>query len=174
MAEIPAEAVQAAAKASSLHFEFCDEPRWQDCAECVRVMEQTERGLKAAAPFIAEHALRTATREQHEEMIGRIATDAIKRERPKLLAEVEQATDQAMEKRAAAIAALARAEEHRKFTEWLQADGYPFEWSTETPAPVPPEVLAQVWRDRDPSGSDTTPMEEWTAMVREEGGWNRA
>lgn len=53
MPDIPAEAVRAAAKASSLHFEFCDEPRWQDCAECVRVVERTERGLKAAAPFMA-------------------------------------------------------------------------------------------------------------------------
>ncbi len=65
MPEIPPQAVQAAipqpiidaaAKASSMHYEFCDEPRWQDCAKCVRVVDLTERALKAAAPLLVEQA----------------------------------------------------------------------------------------------------------------------
>jgi hypothetical protein len=66
-----------------------------------------------------------------------------------------------------------RREEHRRFAEWLHAVGYPFDWTTEKSAPVPPEVLAEVWREREPRG-DGESMEHWTLLVREEGGWDRA
>jgi len=54
--EIPPKVVQAAAEAVSLHYAFCDAPRWQDCLSCARVVGWVERALKAAAPFIAEQA----------------------------------------------------------------------------------------------------------------------
>jgi hypothetical protein len=105
VADIPAEAVQAAAAAFSVA-----------AKETLDLDELMRAVVEAAAPFIAEHALRAATLQQHEEMVGRIATEAIKRERPKLVAEMEQATDQAMEKRAAAI----RADERARIVAWLR------------------------------------------------------
>ncbi|MGI5161420.1 hypothetical protein [Microbispora sp. CA-102843] len=90
-------------------------------AECAVCQGDVAAILALAAPLIAEHALRAATLQQHEEMVGRITAEAIGRERPKLLAMVEQLTDQAMAEKAGAIAAQARAEERSAVAEQLRA-----------------------------------------------------
>ncbi|ETK36160.1 hypothetical protein [Microbispora sp. ATCC PTA-5024] len=61
-------------------------------------------------------------------------------------------------------------EERRRWVEWLQATGYPFDWHTTTPPPCTPEDLAAVWRERETGGDDQS-VEEWAAMVREEARW---
>ncbi|WP_055477622.1 hypothetical protein [Sphaerimonospora mesophila] len=109
MSEIPAEAVQATEHAieAALRSRPFD-PFFKGDEDFARA------AIEAAAPFIAEHALRTATREQHEAMIRTITAEAINEERPKLLAAVEQVTDEAVAKRAVAIAEQARAEERAR------------------------------------------------------------
>lgn len=108
--EIPAEAVQAAAR--TLAEEILASESDEALARLI---------LEAAAPYLAEHALRSATRQQHEEMVGRLAAEAIERERPKLLAAVEQVADEAIAKRAATIAAQARASERERIAAHLRA-----------------------------------------------------
>ncbi|MEV7805037.1 hypothetical protein AB0O28_19010 [Microbispora sp. NPDC088329] len=78
-------------------------------SECAVCRGDVAAILAVAAPVITEHALHTATLQQHEEMVGRVAAEAIERERPKLVAMMEQVADQAMAKKTDAIRTAERA-----------------------------------------------------------------
>lgn len=105
MAEIPPEAVRAGAEALSrrLFSGLPEHGTWLENDE-----DLARAAIEAAAPIIADHALRTATREQHEEMIHRVTEDAINQAKPGLLALMEQQADQAITQRTEAIQAAER------------------------------------------------------------------
>ncbi|GIH70310.1 hypothetical protein [Sphaerimonospora thailandensis] len=77
--------------------------------ECAVCQGDVAAILTVAVPHIAENALHDAMVEQHDEVIGRLAVEAIDRERPKLIAMMEEIADQAMAKKTAAIRAEERA-----------------------------------------------------------------